>query len=97
MIENIPIDYVNTTMERLVKGDVKYYFVINVAESYSTPMTNWDLDDAINLFIFRISYQLQVIGIAGVFLDVRATTVIIIRRILYCINLWYKFTMILII
>ena len=97
MIENIPIDYVNTTMERLVKGDVKYYFVINVAESYSTPMTNWDLDDAINLFIFRISYHLQVIGIAGVFLDVRATTVIIIWRILYCINLWYKFTMILII
>ena len=48
MIENIPIDYVNTTMERLVKGDVKYRFVINVAESYSSPTTNWDLYDALN-------------------------------------------------
>lgn len=35
MIENIPIDYVNTAMERLAKGDVKYRFVINVAESFS--------------------------------------------------------------
>ena len=50
MIENIPIDYVNTTMEWLVKEDVKYCFVINVAESYSTPTMNWDLDDAINFF-----------------------------------------------
>ena len=40
MIENIPMDYVNTAMERLGKGDVRYRFVINVAESYSTPMTN---------------------------------------------------------
>jgi len=37
MIENIPIDYVNTAMERLGKGDVKYRFVINVAESFSGP------------------------------------------------------------
>jgi len=40
MIENIPIDYVNTAMERLRKGDVKYRFVINVAESYSSPTAN---------------------------------------------------------
>nr|ABK21490.1 unknown [Picea sitchensis] len=40
MIENIPIDYVNTAMERLGKGDVKYRFVINVAESYSSPTAN---------------------------------------------------------
>nr|WEF42360.1 SAD1 [Pinus yunnanensis] len=40
MIENIPIDYVNTAMERLVKGDVKYRFVINVAESFSGPTAN---------------------------------------------------------
>nr|QSL78022.1 Alcohol dehydrogenase like, zinc-type 2 cytoplasmic [Nigella sativa] len=32
-IEVIPIDYVNTAMERLVKGDVKYRFVIDVANS----------------------------------------------------------------
>jgi len=40
MIENIPIDYVNTAMERLAKGDVKYRFVINVAESFSGPTAN---------------------------------------------------------
>ncbi|KAH7861258.1 hypothetical protein Vadar_023889 [Vaccinium darrowii] len=32
-IEVIPIDYVNTAMERLVKADVKYRFVIDVANS----------------------------------------------------------------
>ena len=40
MIENIPIDYVNTAMERLLKADVKYRFVINVAESFSSPTAN---------------------------------------------------------
>ncbi|KAL0396468.1 UNVERIFIED_CONTAM: 8-hydroxygeraniol dehydrogenase [Sesamum calycinum] len=32
-IEVIPIDYVNTAMERLEKGDVKYRFVIDVGNS----------------------------------------------------------------
>ena len=32
-IEVIPMDYVNTAMERLEKGDVKYRFVIDVANS----------------------------------------------------------------
>nr|XP_043631584.1 mannitol dehydrogenase-like [Erigeron canadensis] len=32
-VEIIPIDYVNTAMERLVKSDVRYRFVIDVANS----------------------------------------------------------------
>lgn len=32
-IELIPMDYVNTAMERLLKGDVKYRFVIDIANS----------------------------------------------------------------
>ncbi|XP_076920942.1 mannitol dehydrogenase-like [Bidens hawaiensis] len=32
-IEKIPIDYVNTAMERLLKSDVRYRFVIDVANS----------------------------------------------------------------
>jgi len=40
MIENIPIDYVNTAMERLGKGDVKYRFVIDMARSFSSPTTD---------------------------------------------------------
>lgn len=32
-VEIIPIDYVNTAMERLLKSDVKYRFVIDVAKS----------------------------------------------------------------
>jgi cinnamyl-alcohol dehydrogenase len=32
-IEIIPIDYVNTAMERLSKGDIKYRFVIDIANS----------------------------------------------------------------
>ncbi|EYU30917.1 hypothetical protein ABFS82_08G218600 [Erythranthe guttata] len=32
-VEVIPIDYVNTAMERLLKSDVKYRFVIDVAKS----------------------------------------------------------------
>ncbi|MFS8009933.1 putative mannitol dehydrogenase [Helianthus anomalus] len=32
-IEVIPIDYVNTAMERLLKSDVRYRFVIDVANS----------------------------------------------------------------
>lgn len=32
-IEVIPMDYVNTAMERLVKADVRYRFVIDVANS----------------------------------------------------------------
>eukprot|EP00897_Mesotaenium_endlicherianum_P001982 jgi/Mesen1/1811/ME000140S00755 len=33
LIEKIPIDYVNTAMERLQKGDVKYRFVIDIEGS----------------------------------------------------------------
>ena len=32
-IEVIPIDYVNTAMERLVKADVRYRFVIDIGNS----------------------------------------------------------------
>ena len=32
-IEVIPIDYVNTAMERLAKADVRYRFVIDVANT----------------------------------------------------------------
>ncbi|KAF8032139.1 hypothetical protein BT93_D1151 [Corymbia citriodora subsp. variegata] len=32
-IEVIPMDYVNTAMERLLKADVKYRFVIDIANS----------------------------------------------------------------
>ncbi|XP_023767007.1 mannitol dehydrogenase [Lactuca sativa] len=36
-IEVIPIDYVNTAMERLLKSDVRYRFVIDVANSIKVP------------------------------------------------------------
>ncbi|CAI9260095.1 unnamed protein product [Lactuca saligna] len=36
-IEIIPIDYVNTAMERLLKSDVRYRFVIDVANSIKVP------------------------------------------------------------
>lgn len=32
-VEVIPIDYVNKAMERLVKADVKYRFVIDVGKT----------------------------------------------------------------
>lgn len=32
-IEIIPIDYINTAMERLQKSDVRYRFVIDVANT----------------------------------------------------------------
>ena len=32
-IEVIPIDYISTAMERLAKGDVRYRFVIDVANT----------------------------------------------------------------
>lgn len=32
-IEVIPIDYLNTAMERLAKGDVKYRFVIDIGNT----------------------------------------------------------------
>lgn len=35
-IELIPINYVNTAMERLSKGDVKYRFVIDIANSLTS-------------------------------------------------------------
>lgn len=36
-IEVIPIDYVNTAMDRLLKSDVRYRFVIDVANSIKAP------------------------------------------------------------
>lgn len=33
MIEEITMDYINTAMERLVKNDVHYRFVINMKDS----------------------------------------------------------------
>ena len=36
MIERISIDYVNTELERSVKGDVKYRFVIDSAQSFKS-------------------------------------------------------------
>jgi len=32
-IEVVPMDYVNTAMERLVKADVKYRFVIDIGNT----------------------------------------------------------------
>ncbi|MCI77870.1 cinnamyl alcohol dehydrogenase, partial [Trifolium medium] len=32
-IEIVPIDYVNTAMERLAKADVKYRFVIDIGNT----------------------------------------------------------------
>lgn len=32
-VEVIPIDYINTAMDRLLKSDVKYRFVIDVGNS----------------------------------------------------------------
>ncbi|KAM0067588.1 putative cinnamyl-alcohol dehydrogenase [Helianthus debilis subsp. tardiflorus] len=37
-IELIPIDYVNTAMDRLLKSDVRYRFVIDVAKSLKAPL-----------------------------------------------------------
>lgn len=36
-VEVIPIDYVNTAMERLVKADVRYRFVIDVGKTLKPP------------------------------------------------------------
>ena len=33
MTEKIPISYVNTAMERLIKNDVKYRFVIDIGNT----------------------------------------------------------------
>jgi cinnamyl-alcohol dehydrogenase len=32
-IEIVPVDYVNTAMERLLKSDVKYRFVIDIGKT----------------------------------------------------------------
>lgn len=32
-VEVIPVDYVNTAMERLLKSDVRYRFVIDIANT----------------------------------------------------------------
>ena len=36
-VEVIPMDYVNTALERLAKGDIKYRFVIDVANTLNSP------------------------------------------------------------
>lgn len=36
-IEVIPMDYVNTALERLVKADVRYRFVIDIANTLKAP------------------------------------------------------------
>lgn len=36
-VEVIPMNYVNTAMERLAKSDVRYRFVIDVANTLTTP------------------------------------------------------------
>lgn len=40
-IEVIPIDYVNTAMERLQKADVKYRFVIDIGNTLKS--NSWTL------------------------------------------------------
>ena len=35
-IEVIPMNYVNTAMERLLKGDIKYRFVIDIANTLNS-------------------------------------------------------------
>lgn len=35
-IEVIPIDYINTAMDRLTKADVRYRFVIDIANTLKT-------------------------------------------------------------
>jgi D-arabinose 1-dehydrogenase-like Zn-dependent alcohol dehydrogenase len=37
-IELIPIEYVNTAMERLAKGDVRYRFVIDIGNTLAATM-----------------------------------------------------------
>jgi len=32
-IEVVPMDYVNTTLERLLKSDVKYHFVLDIGNT----------------------------------------------------------------
>lgn len=41
-VEVIPIDYVNAAVERLAKGDVKYRFVIDVANTLNPPPPNFE-------------------------------------------------------
>lgn len=36
-VEVIPMEYINTALERLAKGDVKYRFVIDVANTLNPP------------------------------------------------------------
>lgn len=36
-VEVIPMDYVNTAMKRITKGDVKYRFVIDIANTLKAP------------------------------------------------------------
>ena len=36
-VEVIPIDYLNSAMERLAKNDVRYRFVIDIANSLTPP------------------------------------------------------------
>ncbi len=45
-VEVIPMDYVNTALDRLAKGDIKYRFVIDVANTLNSPLwvdISWSL------------------------------------------------------
>ena len=35
-VEVIPVDYVNTAMKRLANGDIKYQFIIDVANTLNS-------------------------------------------------------------
>ena len=35
-VEVVPMDYVNTAMERLANGDIKYRFVLDVANTLNS-------------------------------------------------------------
>jgi 8-hydroxygeraniol dehydrogenase len=36
-VEVIPMDYVNTAMDRLAKGDIRYRFVIDIGNTLKAP------------------------------------------------------------
>ena len=39
-VEVVPMEYVNTALERLAKNDVKYRFVIDVANTINSPIAD---------------------------------------------------------
>ena len=53
-IELIPIDYVNTAMERLAKADVRYRFVIDVGNTMKSEFWIFQITFSINEWLVRI-------------------------------------------